>query len=167
MGTTFVTICKGTSGDEPGFWVRDEMLALWLRLLALHLPEPYDQGEHAAATLAIRNRWLLASRFYFGGCTPYDMDTACANLESRQVVRLAIDSLMAALNRSNVPLQADTINLLAIGDCKIVDVERDWLRDIGYAFIDLLEGRITATARSTDIMPGSKPYTRDSDRTKR
>lgn len=166
MGTTFVTISETTSGEEPGFWMRDEMLELWLRLLALHLPEPNDRGEHAAS-LGIRNRWLLASRFYFGGCTPHDMENACSNPEGRNVVRHAIDSLMSALEQSGSPLHADTINLLGIEGCQYFDLERDWLRDIGYAFIDLLEGRITATARSTDIMPGSKPYARDCSRTKR
>jgi hypothetical protein len=30
MGTTFVTLTAGTSGDEPGFWMRDGMLVpLW------------------------------------------------------------------------------------------------------------------------------------------
>ena len=30
MGTSFVTITDGTAGTEPGFWMRDEMLELWL-----------------------------------------------------------------------------------------------------------------------------------------
>jgi hypothetical protein len=56
MGTTFVTIREGNTGDEPGFWMRDHMLELWLRLLALHLPEPTNQGEHSPTTpLAFRS----------------------------------------------------------------------------------------------------------------
>jgi hypothetical protein len=61
MGTSFVTISKGSTGNEPGFWMRDAMLELWLRLLSLHLPEPTDAGKNAAS-IEIRNRWLLASR---------------------------------------------------------------------------------------------------------
>jgi hypothetical protein len=99
MGTTFVTIHEGCTGTEPGFWMRDEMLELWLRLLALHLPEPTDNGEHTA-TFEIRNRWLLASRFYFGGCTPHHMEDACSTPEGRAVVRYAIDSLMTTLLES-------------------------------------------------------------------
>jgi hypothetical protein len=93
MGTTFVTLTRGASGKEPGFWMRDSMLDLWLRLLALHLPEPTDSGEHQA-TLDIRNRWLLASRGYFIGCVPHDMEDACATKAGRDVVRIAIDSLL-------------------------------------------------------------------------
>ena len=166
MGTTFVTIREGNTGEEPGFWMRDEMLELWLRLLALHLPEPTNQGEHSG-THDIRNQWLLASRFYFGGCTPHDMEDACSTTEGQSVVRYAIDSLMAALQKSNAKLHGDTINLLGIEGCKFVDLDRDCLLDICYAFTDLLDNRIVETARSTEIMPGSKPYARDRNRTKR
>ena len=165
MGTTFVTIHEGCTGTEPGFWMRDEMLELWLRLLALHLPEPTDKGEHTA-TFEIRNRWLLASRFYFGGCTPHHMEEACSTPKGRAAVRYAIDSLMKTLLESDTKLQADTLNLLGIEGCKYVDLDRDYLIDIGYAFIDLLEERIAGTASSTDVMPGSKPYARERNGTK-
>ena len=79
--------------------MRDGMLEVWLRLLALHLPEPTNSGQHQA-TLAIRNQWLLASRGYFGGCVPHGMEEACATPEGRNVVRLAIDSLLSALQRA-------------------------------------------------------------------
>ena len=59
MGTSFVTITDSNTGDEAGFWMRDEMLELWLRLLSLHLPEPNDAGENVD-TPEIRNKWLLA-----------------------------------------------------------------------------------------------------------
>jgi hypothetical protein len=100
MGTTFVTLSHETSGKKPGFWMRDEMLELWLRLLALHLPEPTDSGEHQG-TLEIRNQWLLASRGYFVGCVPHGMEDAYVTQEGRTVVRTAIDSLLAALQHNN------------------------------------------------------------------
>jgi hypothetical protein len=113
MGTTFVTVTEGTTGDEPGFWMADEMLSLWLRLLALHLPEPNKLGEHTA-TPDIRNRWLLASAVYFGGCVPHEMEFAAATPARQIAVRKAIDSLMAVLDKSDPPLTADTINVLGI-----------------------------------------------------
>lgn len=159
MGTSFVTISDGTSGDEPGFWMRDEMLELWLRLLSLHLPEPTNDGEHAT-TRDIRNKWLLASRGYFNGCVPHEMDFACATPERMKVVRSAIEFLMAKLVESDSTLDAGTLNILGNEGYQYFDIERERLRDIGYAFTDLLDGRIRETARSTDIMPGSKPYNR-------
>jgi hypothetical protein len=157
MGTTFVTLSQGASGKEPGFWMRDGMLALWLRLLALHLPEPTDSGQHRA-TLAIRDQWLLASRGYFGGCVPHGMEEACATAEGRSVVRMAIDSLLATLQRASAALDASTLDLLGIEGIQFAPIDRAWLWEIGQAFIDLLEGKITCTASSTAVMPGSKPY---------
>ena len=159
MGTSFVTLTDGITGEEPGFWMRDAMLELWLRLLSLHLPEPNDLHENLS-TSEIRNRWLLASRGYFGGCIPHDMEFACSTAEGRNVVRAAIDSLLAALNRSESPLDPETLNLLGIEGIQFAPIERIWIKDIGMAFLDLLDGRIAGTASSTDIMPGSKPYKR-------
>jgi len=159
MGTTFVTLTREASGKEPGFWMRDGMLELWLRLLALHLPEPTDNGEHQS-TLPIRNRWLLASRGYFGGCVPHGMEDACATPAGCEVVRRAIDSLLAALRRAPTALDANTLDLLGIEGIQFAPIERMWLQEIGLAFLDLLDGKITCTPSSTEVMPGSKPYKR-------
>lgn len=159
MGTSFVTITDGTAGNEPGFWMRDEMLELWLRLLALHLPEPTNSGDHSA-TPEIRNRWLLASRGYFNGHVPHGMEFACATPERMNLVRIAIKSLMANIEKSDSKLDANTLNLLGNEGCKYSNLDRDRLLDIGIAFVDLLDGRIVNTAHSTEIMPGSIPYVR-------
>ena len=157
MGRTFVTITEGNIGNEVGFWMRDPMLELWLRLLSLHLPDP-DVTGHNRAAAEIRNRWLLASRGYFNGCVPHDMEYACATAEGCHVVRHAVNSLVNVLDHNDAPLDANTLNLLGIEGMQFVSIERERLRDIGRAFLDLLDGKITATASSTDIMPGSKPY---------
>ncbi len=159
MGTSFVTITDGNTGSEPGFWMRDEMLELWLRLLALHLPEPTNSGEHAV-TPEIRNKWLLASRGYFNGCVPHAMEFACSTPDKVDIVRTAINSLMVKLKKMGSVLDSDTLNLLGNEGCHYFDIERDRLMDIGFAFMDLIDGRIDQTAHSTDVMPGSKPYTR-------
>jgi hypothetical protein len=160
MGTSFVTLADGVTGEEPGFWMRDSLLELWLRLLSLHLPEPNDFQENLA-TPEIRNRWLLASRGYFGGCVPHEMEFACSTDEGRKVVRAAIDELLTALNLSDSPLDPDTLNLLGIEGIQVASIDRNCLKDIGHAFLDLLDGKITGTSSSTDMMPGSKPYLRD------
>ncbi len=160
MGTTFVTLSRDVSGYEYGFWMSDGMLELWLRLLALHLPEPTDSGEHQA-TLEIRNKWLLASRGYFNGCVPHSMEDACAAPAGRAVIRLAIDSLLEALHHRKTPLDTDTLNLLGIERGQFTaPIERKWLQEIGDAFLDLLDGKISSAPSSTEIMPGSKPYKR-------
>jgi hypothetical protein len=161
MGTTFVTLSREASGSESGFWMSDDILELWLRLLALHLPEPTNTGEHQA-TLEIRNKWLLASRGYFGGCVPHAMEEACATPAGRAVILKAIGSLLAALKQSNAPLDADTLNLLGNeGRVLTKPIERKWVEEIGHAFLDLIDGKISGDPSSTEIMPGSKPYTRN------
>lgn len=157
MGTTFVTLSRQAPGKDLGFWMRDGMLEIWLRLLALHLPEPADSGEHQA-TLSIRNQWLFASRGYCIGCVPHNMEAACATSEGRAVVRSAIDSLLAALQTGSTPLDAGTVNLLGMEGTQVAPIERRWLQEIGQAFIDLLDGKITGTSSSAEVMPGSIPY---------
>ena len=135
------------------------MLELWLRLLALHLPDATTSDEYDA-TNEIQNKWLLASRGYCTGCVPHGMNDICATQQGRAVVHSAIDSLLTALRQTAMPLDADTLNLLGIEGQFTAPVERKWLEEIGYAFLDLLAGKITGTAASTEVMPGSKPYQR-------
>lgn len=160
MGTSFVCIADRQAGDEPGFWMRDAVLELWLRLLSLHLPEPTDAGDNVA-TNEIRSRWLLASRGYFQGCVPHEMPFACSSADGKKVVRAAIDSLLMSLNQSDVPMDCETLNLLGIERGMFTTpIDRQVLRDVGYAFLDLLDGKIHDTAASTNVMPGSLPYQR-------
>lgn len=159
MGTTFVTLSREVSETTPGFWIRDGMLELWLRLLALHLPEPTNKGEFGA-TIVIRNQWLLASRGYFNGCVPDGLAEACATSEGRSVVCMAIDSLLTALQCESTSLDPSTLNLLGMEGSWSKNIERKWLIEIGHAFLDLLDSKLTCTATSTEIMPGSIPYKR-------
>lgn len=158
MGTTFVTISHARDGTAPGFWMRDQVLELWLRLLALHVPEPNREDERNLA-LPLRNKWLLASKGWVGGHVPHGMEDACSTPEGEAIVRAAIESLLVELNRTDTPVEGHTMSLLGIevGSCN-VPVERWKLRDVGHAMLDLLDGELDCTAMSTEIMPGSKPY---------
>ncbi len=91
------------SGDEPGFWMRDEMLELWLRLLSLHLPELPTVVKNSA-TADIRNKWLLASRGYFNGCVPHEMEFACSTPERTHVVRAGHPIVDCKTRRIGCPL---------------------------------------------------------------
>lgn len=115
-------------------------------------PRLTDLGQHRA-TPEIRNRWLLASRGYSGGRVPHDLEFACGTTEGRYVVRMAINSLLVELGRSDLPLDAATTNLLGIEGLRLAPIERNCLKDIAYTFFDLLDGQITSTAHSTEIMP--------------
>jgi hypothetical protein len=139
--------------------MQDSMLELWLRLLALHLPEPTDGGENSA-TPNIRDQWLLASRGYFTGCVPHGLEDACILNGGKAAMRSAIASVLGALQSTDAPLEPATLNLLGIEGHFTRPIERIWLSDIGNAFLDLLDGNVTCDSSSAEIMPGSTPYGR-------
>ena len=49
--------------------MRDRILEVWLRLLALHIADP----EQGSIGQQIREGWLLASRGYFLGMSQFDL----------------------------------------------------------------------------------------------
>jgi len=151
MGTSFVKI------GGKGFWMRDSILELWLRLLALHIEEPGNGGSLARE---IRDNWLLASRGCFGGHVPDGLEEAVSTLEGRDIVVAAIESLMKALTKGPKLLDHGTLNLLGFeGGEFIGDVESERLIQVGDAFLALIAGRIQSDASSTEFMPGSHAAT--------
>lgn len=146
MGTTFVEI------GGKGFWMRDSILELWLRLLALHVEDPH---EEASIGRKIRDNWLLASRGYFGGHVPDGLEEAVSTPEGRATVVAAIQSLMQALTNGPVMLDHDTLNLLGFAGGEFTgDVEAERLIQVGNAFLALIAGQIQTGASSTEFMPG-------------
>ena len=151
MGTTFVGI------GEKGFWMRDSILELWLRLLALHIEEPEDESSVGRQ---IRDDWLLASRGYFQGCVPVRLEEAVSTREGRTIVIAAINSLMEALSDTPEMLDHRTLNLLGFADRQFnSDLESRRLIQVGQAFLALIAGQIQTDASSTEFMPGSHPAT--------
>ena len=147
MGTSFVEI------DGRGFWMRDGILELWLRLLALHLEDP--QRDEAHVVRKIRDNWLLASRGYFGGHVPVDLDDAVSTPEGRATIVAAIQSFTRALKKGPDKLNHQTLNLLGFeGGEFIEDIERERLLEIADAFLALIAGEIQSDASSTEFMPG-------------
>lgn len=137
--------------------MRDSVLELWLRLLALHVEEPVDEDRLARK---IRDNWLLASRGYFGGHVPDGLEEAVSTPEGRAIVVTAIESLMKALAKGPEMLDHDTLNLLGFEGGEFVgDIEAESLLEVGHAFLALITGRIEADASSTAFMPGSRPAT--------
>lgn len=145
MGTTFVGI-----GDR-GFWMRDSVLELWLRFLALHVEDPLESGSVATK---IRDQWLLASRGFFNGCVPEGLEDAVSTPEGEVIVRAAIHSLLGALKAAPDCLNKDALNLVGFTGEFTADVESRWLVDVGHAYLDLLDGKITRGQSDTSFMPG-------------
>jgi len=148
VGTSFVSI------GERGFWMRDSVLELWLRLLALHVQDPVESGTVATK---IRDQWLLASRGFFNGCVPDGLEEAVSTAEGASLVRAAIQSLLQALEAAPTYLSKDVFNLMGFSEGTFTrDIETRRLVEVGQAFLDLLDGKITAGPGDTTFMPGSR-----------
>jgi hypothetical protein len=146
MGTSFVSI------NDKGFWMRDSILELWLRLLALHVEE---SPEEEFIGRKIRDNWLLASRGYFLGCVPVSLEDAVSTDEGRDIVIRAINSLIDRLENGPKTLDWGTLNLLGIeGGIFTSGIEARRLIEVGNAFLALIAGEIQADASSTEFMPG-------------
>lgn len=146
MGTTFVGI------GDCGFWLRDSLLELWLRLLALHVEDPVESGSLATK---IRDQWLLASRGLFTGCVPEGLEEAASTPAGDALVRAAIDSLVTSLKAAPSHLNKDVLNLLGITNGTFTsDFETRRLIEVGQAYLDLLDGKITTGPSDTSLMPG-------------
>lgn len=146
MSTTFVTI-----DGETGFWMRDEILELWLRLLALHLEEPTASGS---LTREIRDQWLLASKGWFVGWVPHNLEQIASRAGGTELVRSATRKLLAVLNEAPAMLSAEILNVIGFDYLLEQDVETARLIDVGCAWLDLLDGKIT-DGTSNRMMPGS------------
>jgi len=151
MGTTFVH-AKPHGTDVPGFWMRDSVLELWLRFLALHIKDPLEPPTLATS---IRDQWLLASRGYFGGMVPHGLDEAVATPEGEAIVRAAIHSLLESLAKAPRDFGPEVLNLMGIEGEFFGRWETSRFIEVGQAFIDLLDGKISDTSASTAFMPGS------------
>jgi hypothetical protein len=137
--------------------MRDGILELWLRLLALHIEEPTEQES---PTRKIRDQWLLASRGYFNGCVPVNLDDAISTTEGRALVVAAIESLLRVVKKAPAKLDHHTLNLLGFESGEFTrDIESEWLIEIGEAFLALIAGEIQSDATSREFMPGSRSAT--------
>lgn len=145
MATSFVNL------GDCGFWVNDGLLELWLRLLALHVEDSVESGPVATA---IRDRWLFASRGMCVGCVPADLDFAVSTEEGVGLVRTAIRSLLRDLATATNKLDKDVLNLMGFSGTFVAAVETRRLVEVGRAFLELLDGKITSGPEDTSFMPG-------------
>lgn len=145
MGTTFVSI-RGR-----GFWMRDSVLEVWLRLLALHVEDPVESGSLATK---IRDQWLLASRGYCTGCVPEGLEDAVATPDGSALVRAAVRSLLEALKVAPRHLGKGVFNLMGMSGTFVRDIETWRLVEVGQAYLDLLDGKIGSGPSDSSFMPG-------------
>ena len=153
MGTTFISLEHDVVENMIGFWMRDSVLELWLRLLALHIPETRENEE---VSYKIRNHWLLASQIHFNGCVPHMLEEDASTEEGRVIIRAAIHSLLPRLQKAPPILNEKILDLLGFEESWNFEFETFRLIEVGEAFLALLDGKLTCTVRETNFMPGCK-----------
>ena len=160
MGTTFVSI------ENNGFWMKDVILELWLRLLSLHIEDPATEEESRIAD-PIRTQWLLASRGYFTGCVPIDLDEDVQTEEGKKLVVNAINSLLEALADAPDTLSKGVLNLMGLSGEFVGDFDTFRLIEVGNAFLDLIEGKVGNDSSDASFMPGSMKEMKEYEQSKR
>lgn len=148
MGTSYVEV------NLQGFWMRDSVLELWMRLVALHMEEPTKDDS---IIRPIRDQWLLGSRGYFNGCIPIDLNDDVSSDAGKKLITDAIRSVLKHLSRAPDTLDKNVLNLLGIDSGSFTQNIETWrLIEVSEAFLDLIDGKITGTAESTEFMPGCR-----------
>ena len=130
MGTTFVDV------KRKGFWVNDSMLELWLCFAALHIE---DSNENNSEAHSIRDNWLLASRGYFTGCVPHNIEKVISTKNGNKIVINAIHSLLSVLKKAPDKLDMHVLNLMGCGEWQL-NVETIKLIEMSEAILDLING---------------------------
>lgn len=159
MGTSFVTLGSraasgsGAPSERTGFWANDSHLALILRLLALHIPEPAADSDGELAR-TIREQWLLASGVSFPGCVPHGLEWIAESLDSRTIAKSAVASLMVALE-GTPRLPGSVFSFLGLGGPAASDIELCELVNILRQMASLLdeqdsEGRSRLSTPTTE-----------------
>jgi len=104
----------------------------------------------------IRNEWLLASRGYFGGAVPFDLERNISTPEGRKAVVDAITAFLEALRKAPPELNPAVLNLLGISGRFMGEIESSQLIEVSVSLLDLIAGKKFGTASDAGFRPGSR-----------
>lgn len=106
---------------DRSFRSRDTLLELWLRLLALNLPQ--EQYKRESWIHDLRNEWLFQASGMWNGVISPQLDEYCTTQERIEVVLGASDRLMERLRECGDSIGRRELGLLGLGrfdaDCPI------------------------------------------------
>ena len=131
--------------------MRDDFLELWLRFAALHIE---DTNEDHSLAHTIRNEWFLASRGYFSGSVPFQIEENVATGEGKAIVLKAFGSFLSSLRQGPEFLNSGVLNLMGM-DGWGSDIETQRLIQVGESLVQLIEGKNFARPEDSSFMPGS------------
>ncbi len=82
---------------------------------------------------------------------PDMLEEAVSTDNGKKVVLVAINSLLDSLSKISKKIDGPTLNLLGISEYG--DLDPNNLIEIGKAFIELIEGRVTTNSKDAGIIP--------------
>ncbi|BDS07412.1 hypothetical protein NT6N_24520 [Oceaniferula spumae] len=111
MGNSYVTF------QNLSFRSRDTLLELWLRLLALNLPD--DQYKPKTWIHELRNEWLFQASGLWNGVISPQLDKFCTTQERIEVVLATSNRLMVRLKACGDVVGSRELGLLGLGSFEV------------------------------------------------
>lgn len=147
MGSSF------TEFRGNGFWSRDFLLEVWLRVLSLHL----DDDVHLPGWQHdLRDKWLLASAGFFSGCIYPALDEFLTDSDRIAAILRASDRSIKSLRAFGDYVPAAFLNALGIKGIFTSDQPIEYYELIANRFNALLRGELTTDASTSPVLPATR-----------
>ncbi len=140
-----------TSFKDHGFWSRDGLLELWLKLLAHNLPKDSPGSEWLKL---LREEWLLQSSGIFNGFVSAQINELLDEDQKVRVVISAADHVIRTVRACGPTLSVQALEKLGIED-SYDDFPIAFLEEIHEAFSKLLRGELAWDQSTSPKLPVS------------
>jgi hypothetical protein len=150
MGTSF------TEFNGKGFWTRDHLLEVWLGALVQEIDHLSSRFEWLTL---VRQDWHLQAVVGFGGYVSPNLDRWVTTYEEKRLLIALSEQAMITLAAYGHMIPRDVLNALTIDETIssrkgyfTSDVSPEPFLQVGRAFIRLLKGELTTTAKDSPIV---------------
>ncbi len=147
MGSSF------TRFRGKGFWSRDPLLEVWLRVLSLHLG---DDVHKPGWQHDLRDQWLLVSTGYFSGCISPSLDEFLTDEERVAAIVQASERCISSLRAFGAYVPATFLNALGCANPFGADLPIEWFDLIAARFTALLRGQLATDASTSPVLPARR-----------
>ena len=147
MGNSF------TKFRGKGFWSRDWLLEVWLRVLSLHMG---DDVHKPGWQHDLRDKWLLLSNGGFSGWISPSLDDFLTDDERIAAVLRASERSIQSLRAFGATVPAAHLNALGLEGGFGKDLPIEGFELINDHFTKLLRGELTTDASTSPTLPATE-----------
>jgi hypothetical protein len=136
-----------------GFWARDPSLEVWLYLLARELGDMGDRPEWLSVA---RQDWHVKATAGFGGCICANLDEYITSPDRVELIVRLSNRVLVWLQKQGPLISASLLNSFKTGGADSFftrNVEIHKFICVGEAFVQLLEGKLKTTAKTSPVLP--------------